>query len=114
MRCAVWGLPQAGILANELLYKPLLPHVYYECTNTPGLWKHVSRPVSFSLVVDDFGIKYVGKKHVDQLISCIKETYELTKDWSGNLYYGVKLNWDCAACTFGISIPGYIKKILQK
>ena len=37
---AVWGLPQAGILANKLLCQKLLPHGYYECTNTPGLWKH--------------------------------------------------------------------------
>ena len=40
MQWAVWGLPQAGILANKLLRQRLLPHGYYECTNTPGLWKH--------------------------------------------------------------------------
>jgi hypothetical protein len=40
MRRAVWGLPQAGILANKLLRKRLLPHGYYECANTPGLWRH--------------------------------------------------------------------------
>ena len=59
MRRAVWGLPQAGILANKLLRKRLRPHGYYECANTPGLCKHVSRPISFTLVVDDFGVKYV-------------------------------------------------------
>ena len=37
MRRAVWGLPQAGILANKLLRKRLLPHGYYECKHTPGL-----------------------------------------------------------------------------
>ena len=26
MRCTVWGLPQAGILANKLLQKRLAPH----------------------------------------------------------------------------------------
>jgi hypothetical protein len=41
MRRAVWGLPQAGILANKLLCKRLLPHGYYKCTNTPSLWKHI-------------------------------------------------------------------------
>jgi hypothetical protein len=30
---AVWGLPQAGILANKLLRKRLLPLGYYECAN---------------------------------------------------------------------------------
>ena len=38
MHRAVWGLPQAGILANKLLKKRLAPHGYYECANTPGLW----------------------------------------------------------------------------
>jgi hypothetical protein len=67
MRRAVWGLPQAGIFANKLLRRRLLPHGYYECTNTPGLWKHETRPISFTLVVNNFGVKYVGKEHVDHL-----------------------------------------------
>jgi hypothetical protein len=29
----VWGLPQAGILANKLLHTWLAPHSYYECNN---------------------------------------------------------------------------------
>jgi hypothetical protein len=33
----VWGLPQAGIHANKLLWTQLAPHGYYECSNTPGL-----------------------------------------------------------------------------
>ena len=94
MRRAVWGLPQAGILANKLLRKRLLPHGYFECNNTPGLWKHEWKPISFTLVVDDFGVKYVGKEHADHLIQCIKQKYELTEDWSGNLYCGIRLTWD--------------------
>jgi hypothetical protein len=61
IRQAVWGLPQAGILANKLLCKQLKRHGYHECVNTPGLWRHATRPVTFSLVIDDFGVKYVGK-----------------------------------------------------
>jgi hypothetical protein len=114
MQRAVWGLPQAGILANKLLRKRLLPHGYYECKHTPGLWKHLTRPISFTLVVDDFGVKYVGREHVDHLIKCIKEKYELTEDWSGDLYCGIKLHWDYIARTVDISMPGYIKKLLQK
>jgi len=81
IRRAVWGLPQAGILANKLLRKRLKPHRYYECVNTPRLWWHATRPITFSLVVNDFGVKYVGKEHADHLISCLKkETYKLTED----------------------------------
>jgi hypothetical protein len=68
MQRAVWGLPQAGILANKLLRKWLLPHGYYECANTPGLWKHITHPISFTLGVDNFGVKYVRKEHTDHLI----------------------------------------------
>jgi hypothetical protein len=42
IRKAVWGLPQAGILAKKLLQKRLAPHGYYECIDTPGLWKHTT------------------------------------------------------------------------
>ncbi len=114
MRCAVWGLPQAGILANKLLPKRLLPHGYYECANTPGLWQHETRPITFTLVVDDFGVKYVGREHVEHLIAAIKTKYKLVEDWTGDLYCGIKLNWDYQARTLDISMPGYIKKLFQK
>ncbi len=99
MHRAVWCLPQAGILVNKLLQKRLLPHGYYKCKHTPGLWQHLTRPISFTLVVNDFGVKYVGKEHVNHLIKCIKEKYELSEDWSGDLYCGIKLHWDYNACT---------------
>ena len=93
----VWGLPHAGFLANKLLQKQLKPHGYYECVNTPGLWRHATRPIPFSLMVDNFGVKYVGKEHADHLISCLKkETYKLTEDWVGDLYCGILLRWNYA------------------
>jgi hypothetical protein len=60
IRKAIYGLPQAGILANKLLRQRLRPHGYYEVAHTPGLWKHISNPTQFTLTVDDFGVKYVG------------------------------------------------------
>jgi hypothetical protein len=57
MRCAVWGLPQAGILANKFLKKHLAPHGYFECSYMPGLWKHATQPISFNLMVDNVGVK---------------------------------------------------------
>jgi hypothetical protein len=115
MRRAVWGLPQAGILANKRLRRKLAPFGYYECVNTPGLWYQVSRPISFTLVVNDFGVKYVGKEHADHLIASIKSTYKkLTEDWTGSLYCGITLEWDYVGRTVDISMPGYIKKKLQE
>ena len=67
IRKAIYGLPQAGILANKQLREKLQPHGYYGVAHTPGLWRHVTQPVQFSLVMDDFGVKYVGKGNVQHL-----------------------------------------------
>jgi hypothetical protein len=80
MQRAVWGLPQAGILANNLLHKRLMPHRFYECKQMPGLWKHAAQHISFTLVVDNVGMKYINKYDVNHLIKCLKEKYKLTKD----------------------------------
>ncbi len=65
----------------------------------------------FTLVVDDFGVKYVSKNDVNHLISRIKSTYTLTKDWTGNLYCGITLEWDYVNQHVDISMPNYLKKI---
>jgi hypothetical protein len=107
MRCAVWDLPQAGILANKRLHQKLAPFDYQKSINTPGLWMHESRPITFTLIVDNFKVKFVNKDNVDHLISSIKKTYTLTKDWTGNLYCGITLEWDYMQMV-DISMPGYI------
>jgi hypothetical protein len=48
--------------------------------NTPGLWRHTWQPITFTLVVDDFGVKYVGEEHAKQPIEYIKEKFKLVKD----------------------------------
>jgi hypothetical protein len=42
IRKGMYGLPQAGFLANKLLKLRLARHGYFEQAHTPGLWKHVS------------------------------------------------------------------------
>ena len=73
------------------------------------------RPIMFTLIVDDFGVKYVGKEHAVHLINCLKEEmYKLTEDWTGNLYCGILLRWDYEKQILDISMPEYIKKQLLK
>ena len=87
----MYRLPQTGILANNQPTKRLEPKGYYQCRHTPGLWRHNGRPILFSLVVEYFGIKYVGKEHADHLIAAIEEKYELSTDWGGTLYCGITI-----------------------
>jgi hypothetical protein len=106
IRRAMYGLPQAGILANKLLKQCLAKHGYYEVVHTPGLWRHATRPFSFTLVVDDFGIKYVGKERADHLLNALRQHYTLDIDWTGTLYCGISLQWDYVNKTVDISMPG--------
>ena len=62
--------------------------------HTPGLWRHVTQPISFTLVVDDFGVKYVGQEHAEHLIQVLREYYTMSIDWDGSLYCGIQLDWD--------------------
>ena len=41
----MYGLPQSGLLANELLEKRLNKHGYRQSKLVPGLWKHDTRPI---------------------------------------------------------------------
>jgi hypothetical protein len=49
----MYGFKQAGLLANQLLQKSLAPFGYYPARHTPCIWLHKTRPISFSLIVDD-------------------------------------------------------------
>jgi hypothetical protein len=109
IRKGMYGLPQAGIIANQLLRKRLAPHGYYEVTNTPGLWKHKTRPTTFTLVVDDFGIKYVGDEHAHHLIDTLQLYYTVETDWAGGLYCGIKLDWHYEHHYVDISMPDYVR-----
>ena len=56
-----YGLPQSRRLANDLLRTCLEKEGYCEAATTPGIWWHKWRPIQLVLLVDDFGIEYVGK-----------------------------------------------------
>jgi hypothetical protein len=59
IRRGMYGLKQAGLFANQLLQTRLAPFGYYPARHTPGLWLHKTRPISFTLVVDDFADHHI-------------------------------------------------------
>jgi hypothetical protein len=108
------GLKQAGRIANDKLQKHLKQFGYAPVPRTPSLWKHESRPVSFTLVVDDFGVKYVDKANADHLIQALQKMYAISIDWTGTLYLGLTLKWDYSKRTVELSMPGYVRDALHK
>jgi hypothetical protein len=114
IRKGMYGLKQAGLLANQLLQTRLAPFGYYPARHTPGLWLHNTRPISFTLVVDDFTVKYVGNQHADHLIKALLKNYKLITDWMATVYSGATLTWDYKNRTCDISMPGYVSNVLSK
>jgi hypothetical protein len=108
------GLKQAGRIANDRLEKHLATFGYTPVPRTPSLYQHASRPVTFSLVVDDFGVKYVGQEHADHLINALQQIYEISIDWTGSQYLGLTLKWDYKRREVRVSMPGYIRAALHK
>jgi hypothetical protein len=110
----MYGLKHAGLLANQLLQTRLAPFGYYPARHTPGLWLHKTWKIAFSLVVDNFAVKYVGKQHADHLRNAVLKTYDLTTDWAAMVYSGMTLKWDYKNKTCDISMPGYVSNVLSK
>ena len=107
----MYGLKQAGKLANDLLATRLHNHGYYQCATTPGLWRHKWRPVIFALIVDDFGVQYTGRQHADHLIAALTEHYQVTTDWTGTKFAGIDIEWDYNKRTARTTMTGYIDDI---
>ncbi len=110
----MYGLPQAGIMANKLLEQQLSARGYYQCQHTLGLWRHMWWAITFCLVVDDFGIKVTDMAGFHHLKTLLKEYYEVAIDWMGLLFCGMKLTWDYKQHHVNCSMPGYINKALKK
>ena len=114
VRKGMYGLPQAGKLANDLLKENLKPHGYEPVKHTPGLWRHTTRPTMFSLVVDDFGTKILNDEDEAHIIETLQKYYKITVNKKGVFYLGMHLDWDYKNGTVDISMPGRVQAGLKR
>jgi hypothetical protein len=85
----------------------------YTKTMTEGLFVHPTKDIAFTLVVDDFAIKYTNKSDADDLIACIRKKYKKFKvDWDAKQYIGINLKWDHDKHTVELSMDGYVQQAL--
>ena len=108
------GLKQAVKLANERLEKHLHKYGYAPCAQTPALWIHSTLPITFTLVVNDFSVKYTGKHTALHLLKTLRDLYMVSIHYTGPLYCGLTIKWDYRSGTVDISMPGYIAQALHK
>ncbi len=77
----MYGLSQAGTLANQVL-KKLAKYGYYKVPYTPGLWKCHTLPIQFTWVVNDFDLKNENKCDAEHLLYTLKNHYKVEIDWT--------------------------------
>jgi hypothetical protein len=80
---------------------------------TPGLWKHEWHPITFSLVVGDFGVKYIGEEHAQHLLQTIQKYYQCLVEKEGEQYCGLTIKWDYPGKKVHLSMPKYIENGLK-
>ncbi len=102
-----------GIIAQELLTDRVKLLGFSQSKTTPGLWKHNSRPVVFSLVVNDFRVKYFGKENSQHLLDTIQKFRKCSCDWDGEQYCGLTIQRDYKGCKVHLSMPMCIQKALK-
>ena len=110
----IYGLLQAGRLAFEKLSRLLKKHDYTACRNSPCLFKHATNGVAFTLVVDDFAIKYTDKASVEHLFAANREEYRLEVNWAGSKYIGMSVDYNRKARWIDIWMPGYVTAALKR
>jgi hypothetical protein len=108
----MYGLPQAGIIAQHLLEECLQKHGYRQSQTTPGLWKHDTCPISFSLVVDNLGVKYMGKENAQHVLDTVRQYYKCSCKWKGEQYCGLTIKWDYEGKKVHVLMPRYVTKAL--
>ena len=78
----MYGLPQAGLLAQKRLIAHLATTDYHQCKHVPCLSEHISNGTQFTLVVDDFGIKYSSITGAQHLLDTLAALYPITSAWT--------------------------------
>ena len=77
------GLKYAGKVASDRLQAHLAKYGYKPVSRTLALWTHTTHDTTFTLCVDDFGIKYTSKANALNLLNALKDLYTISIDWKG-------------------------------
>ena len=108
----MYGLKEAIIIAYKRLVRNLQPHGYAPVAHTPDLWTHTTLSTTFTLAVEDFGIKLFAADDATHLLNSLRKKYSITVDPYGSKYCGLTINWNYPGNYFNISMPNAVHKSL--
>jgi hypothetical protein len=111
---ALYGLPQAGKVSNDKVIALLARNDYFPCPHTPCLFRHVTNGLYFTLVVDDYLLKFADKSSALHLIAALEQEYEVKVDWNARRYLGMTISHDRTQRAITLSMPGYVAAALDR
>ena len=109
---SMYGLPHAGRAAYDKLPLHLKAGCYVPTKHTPGLFRHQRKPITLTLIINDFGVKYEDRVESEDLVALSKKKYNTTIDWKGTNYCGMQFQWNCKKRAVELSIPEYTNKAI--
>ncbi len=113
---SMYGHPAAGLISYTDLVTHLAAHGYYQSRLIPCLFMNHDKSITFTLVVDDIGIKYKHGsdeiKHLQKILAKPISKWEVKFDLTGSQYNGQRLQWnyDKSHPTLIKDVPAYIKQ----
>ena len=110
----MYGLPQAGALSQKQLVKHLETDGYYQSKLVPCLFIHRTNSIRFTLIVDDFLVKYKALQDAQHLITTLQKLYTLKIDMEAKKYIGLFIEQDRTEGTISLSMPNLIPKLIQE
>ena len=111
---ALCGLAEAGRIANQDVADHLAKFGCHECKFTPGLFTHETRPIQFSLTVDDFAVKWINRSDFDHLLQSLETKHAMTCDMDGKQCVGMYLDWNYEKREVVCSMDQYIQDALSE
>ena len=88
----MYGLKQAVKIAYDGLKQYLLPCGHVPTKHTPGLCRYTTSNLTFTLLIEDFGIKCAKFSQFQHLVHTLQQKHEITVDWAGTLCIRVFLD----------------------
>jgi hypothetical protein len=109
-----YGLPQAGALSQQRLFRHLQQHGYTQIPSSPSVFRNKSGSIRFALVVDDFAVVWTDQASMDHFIRTLTLLYQVKVNWSGNKYLGMDIRINRKDRHVTLTMSGYIRKLLQR
>ena len=111
---ALCGLAEAGRIANQDMADHLAKFGHHECKFTPGLFTHESRPIQFTLIADDFAVKWVNRSDFDHPLHSLETKHTMTCDVDEKQCVGMHLQWNCDTREVVCSMDQHIQDALSE